>query len=123
MSNPHPSAVTRYGIVAGARESNGVSVWRGIPYRAPPIGSARFMAPRPPASWEGVRDASEFSAICPQPPLAGAVPKEPMDEDYLYLNIWSPPDARDLPVMVWIHGGGYLYGSGSMPASNGRQLA
>ena len=107
----------------GARESNGVRVWRGIPYAAAPIGEARFRAPRPSVAWDGVRESVRFGPICPQPPLAGVAPREPMDEDCLYLNIWSPSDAQGLPVMVWIHGGGYLYSSGSAPMTRGLHLA
>lgn len=123
LTNQHLKATTRYGAVMGTLEKNGVRVWRGIPYAAAPVGAAQFRAPRPPATWDGVRESSGFGPICPQPPLAGRSPQEPMNDDCLSVNVWSPPGADGLPVMVWIHGGGYLYGSGSAPSSAGLNLA
>lgn len=114
---------TRRGLVAGELEDNGVRVWRGMPYAAAPVGDARFQPPAPHPPWHGVRDATRFGAICPQPPLAGVPPRESADEDCLFVNVWSPPEADDLPVLVWIHGGGYLFGSSSTPVTNGRHLA
>jgi para-nitrobenzyl esterase len=111
------------GKLKGALERNGVRVWRSIPYAAAPVGARRFTAPEPPSTWEGVRDATRFGPICPQPPLAGTAPAEPMDEDCLFLNVWSPHDAHGLPVMVWIHGGAYFVGSGSAPNYSGSHLA
>lgn len=93
------------GRLKGTLEENGVRVWRSIPYAAAPVGARRFTAPEPPSTWDGVRDATRFGPICPQPPLAGTAPAEPMDEDCLFLNVWSPHDAPDVPVMVWLHGG------------------
>ncbi len=108
---------TRYGRVAGVEES-GLRVFRGIPYATPPTGELRWKRPLPPKSWTGVRPALEFAASCIQPSRV-----QPQSEDCLYLNIWSPAASRNAPVMVWIHGGGYLNGSGAMPYYDGGALA
>ena len=108
---------TRYGIVAGA-DVDGLQVFKGIPYAAPPVGKLRWASPAAPADWAGVRQATEFGASCIQPALR----LQPQSEDCLYLNVWSQPGARNAPVMVWIHGGGYLTGSGSIPLYDGSAL-
>ena len=103
------------GLVQGLRQ-NGVGVYRGIPFAAPPIGDLRWRAPEPVIPWEGVRDASAFGPVCMQ--SGETVPglgTEPMSEDCLYLNIWTPANGAgaNLPVMVWLYGGGRHVGSGS----------
>ncbi|WP_235775615.1 MULTISPECIES: carboxylesterase/lipase family protein [Paenibacillus] len=123
----HTEASTGYGIVRGTEE-DGVIIWRGIPFAAPPVGELRFAAPRPPASWEGVRDASSFGPVSLQPPDTRGTRyrgQQPVfSEDCLYLNVWSPAGVDEtLPVMVWIHGGTFLTGSGSQPMFDGRVLA
>ena len=82
--------------------ADGVSVFKGLPFAAPPVGDLRWRAPQAPAKWQGVRAANAFSSTCAQA------------EDCLYLNVYEP-DARNakLPVMVWIHGGAFIFGSGS----------
>ncbi len=116
---------TESGLVQGVEE-NGVLVFKGIPFAAPPVGPRRWRAPEPPEPWSGVKSAKRFSPICMQ---RGAYPEdsppEPMDEDCLYLNIWVPPGARTekLPVMVWIHGGGLINGSASTPLYAGDALS
>jgi para-nitrobenzyl esterase len=117
---------TSCGKVQGERVGT-VSVWRGIPYAKPPIGALRFCPPEWPEPWDGVRDASKFGPIAMQPssgmlnPLAQ---KQDISEDCLYLNVWSP-DADDKlrPVMVWIHGGAYVSGSGSDGLYDGTSFA
>jgi para-nitrobenzyl esterase len=107
---------------------NGLYIFRGVPYAAPPVGRRRWLPPEPAEPWRGVRPAQRFATIAPQNPieiqiLAPPEP-EPQDEDCLYLNIWTPglDDARR-PVMVWIHGGGFTMGSGSSLVYNGRTLS
>ncbi|MCB9294061.1 MAG: carboxylesterase family protein [Lewinellaceae bacterium] len=115
------------GVVRGVTEGD-VSALKGIPYAAPPVGEYRWRPPQPVPAWEGVRDASEFGTDCAQAGW-GATPgsiTEGSSEDCLYLNLWLPagtkPGAK-LPVMVWIHGGGFVGGSGSGPATSGNEFA
>jgi para-nitrobenzyl esterase len=103
------------GLVRGLMQ-NGISVYRGLPFAAPPIGDLRWRAPEPVIPWEGIKDASEFAPVCMQ--SGETVPglgSEPMSENCLYLNIWTPANGaeRALPVMVWLYGGGRHVGSGS----------
>jgi para-nitrobenzyl esterase len=130
---PTPVVKTKYGPVQGLME-NGVCAFKGLRYAAPPIGKLRFMPPQPPAPWTDTFDASDFGAPAMQ--MAGGVttvatndfgfqmhrvfttPSElkVMNEDCLYLNVWTPAaDGKRRPVMVWIHGGGFAYGSGAQP--------
>ncbi|KUP96923.1 carboxylesterase/lipase family protein [Thermobifida cellulosilytica] len=119
---------TETGAVRGRRE-NGIAVFRGIPYAAPPTGADRFTAPRPPEPWDGVRDAAEFGPTAPRPPYPEAIDRLLVErfiagEDCLNLNVWTPdPGAVGLPVMVWIHGGAFTNGSGSEPVYDGAAFA
>ncbi len=105
----------------------GVYAFKGVPYAAPPVGSRRWLPPQPVEPWQGVYRADRFREIAPQNPLVGApMPEgpEPQDEDCLFLNIYTPGlDDRERPVMVWIHGGAFSFGSGSSPVSDGSRLA
>jgi para-nitrobenzyl esterase len=113
-----PIAVTG-GAIAGIR-TNGVAVFKGIPFAAPPVGPLRWRLPQPVPRWKGVREAREFAPACAQ---TAAWITEPKSEDCLYLNVWAPEGAGRLPVIVWIHGGGYYGGSGSQPIYDGARLA
>lgn len=109
---------TSAGRVRGTREQ-GVTVFRGIPFAAPPVGGLRFAAPAPPLPWDGARDATVFG---PPPPQTG---RAATGTDWLTLNVWTPDPGRDahLPVMVWIHGGAYTIGSADLPEYGGARLA
>ena len=115
------------GPIIGAAGSHGSHVWRGLPYARPPVGELRWRAPEAAPRWSAPQQALAFGAICPQPAsLFGgsseAEPGTPLgSEDCLTLNLWAPafareaiPEAADrLPVMLWIHGGGNVVGSGT----------
>jgi para-nitrobenzyl esterase len=111
-------------------EREDVRIFRGIPFAQPPVGERRFRPPEKAAPWSGVRDATRFGPSAPQPPLMlAALPGldvGPQSEDCLYLNVYAPADARPgsrKPVMVWIHGGAFVIGSGSQSVYDGSALA
>ena len=123
-----PAVQTTTGTVRGQLE-DGVAVFRGIPFAAPPVGPLRFQPPAPAARWDGVREADVFGPPPPQsrpgpppPPPAGPVRHDPTD--WLTVNVWTPdPGGAGLPVMVWIYGGAYRFGSVSEPDYDGATLA
>ncbi|RAJ57977.1 carboxylesterase type B [Streptomyces sp. KhCrAH-43] len=116
---------TAAGRVRGRAPVDDVVAVLGIPYAEPPFGENRFRAPRPRTPWSGVRDCTEFGPIAPQSAeLPGAPSWSPGDEDVLSLNVWTPADATGpLPVLVWIHGGAYTFGSSAQPDFDGTALA
>ncbi|WP_172448499.1 carboxylesterase/lipase family protein [Caulobacter mirabilis] len=107
------------------RQADGVKVFKGIPYAAPPVGDLRWRAPAKAAAWQGVREADRFGFDCIQnkPGWDPTQSKEPQNEDCLTVNVWAPERAAKAPVMVWIHGGGYVMGSGSQALFDGAKLA
>ncbi|MFJ2219171.1 carboxylesterase/lipase family protein [Streptomyces anulatus] len=119
---------TLSGRVRG-RTEDGVTVFRGIPYAAAPVGPFRFRPPAPAPSWEGVRDASAFGPTAPKNPYAAPLDALLPDPDLpgdgcLNLNVWTPaPDGRRRAVMVWIHGGSLRNGSSAVPVYDGRAFA
>ncbi len=116
---------TQQGKIHGKLINDGkVRAFLGLPYAAPPVGELRWKAPQPPARWKGVREATSFGAHCMQShPFADMFFQDSgPSEDCLYLNVYAPADAKPnskLPVMFWIHGGGYEAGSASEPRHNG----
>ncbi|HEY1427925.1 MAG TPA: carboxylesterase family protein [Caulobacteraceae bacterium] len=118
------------GALAGVVE-DGVAVFRGVPFAAPPVGPLRWRPPQPAPAWEGVRDATRFGPACLQghpngradvTPYGGA--PEPTSEDGLTLNIWAPVSpAEPAPVMVFFHGGSGIFGSGALPYYSGAAFA
>jgi para-nitrobenzyl esterase len=120
-----PSVRTRSGNVEGLEES-GIQIFRGIPYARPPVGRLRFAPPEREEAWSGTRSCHAFGTSAPQSPMALPLPGMdvgPMDEDCLYLNVYTPAaDGGRRPVMVWIHGGGFVIGSASQPIYDGVPL-
>ncbi len=105
-----------------------VTVFRGVPFAAPPVNERRFRPPQPPASWEGVRDADQFGTACwqdltPEDSLYSRGMDLERSEDCLYLNVWSDTAGTDQPVMVWFHGGAHTTGHGSSAIFDGTTLA
>ncbi|WP_222854036.1 carboxylesterase/lipase family protein [Fodinicola acaciae] len=106
-----PVVPTTSGPVRGV-DDGGFRAYQGIPYAAPPVGSLRWTAPRPVRPWSQVRDATKPGPACRQDVPSGT-PESLVSEDCLYLNVTAPKSAHRLPVMVWLHGGGFFEGQGS----------
>lgn len=126
-TNSAPVIRTKSGLVQGVTEGD-VHVYKGIPFAAPPVGEYRWRPPQPVTPWKGIREAKTFGPDCAQGGW-GAAPgtiSKGSSEDCLYLNLWIPANTQPgakLPVMVWIHGGGFTGGSGSGTQNFGHQFA
>ena len=122
-SLPKRTVETEYGPVTGYI-LGGAAAFKGIPFAAPPVGPLRWRPPEPPARWTEPIDATSIGCVCPQDtkifPVFGQI-----GEDCLSLNIWTPEETKGgpFPVMVWLHGGGFSTGSGSMPIYDGTYFA
>ncbi len=125
VANP-PVVTISQGTLSGTL-GDGVRVFKGIPYAAPPVGQRRWKPPARPARWQGIRDATAFGPSCMQPNLpADNVYYDPpaaMSEDCLTLNVWSPAAAHKAPVIVWIHGGALTIGGSGEPLYDGGNFA
>ncbi|MFD1786199.1 carboxylesterase/lipase family protein [Sphingomonas floccifaciens] len=123
-----PQVRTAGGIVQGVAGADG-TVFKGIPYAAPPIGAKRWRSPEPAPGWSGVRSADSYGPPCAQAALRGMTAVSGISrEDCLYLNVWTPGAGRSSsnmrrPVMLWIHGGGFVNGSGTSPTFDGSRFA
>src|ERR1700731_1762664 len=118
---------TATGTVEGFTR-DGVHRWGSIPYARPPIGALRFRAPQPVQPWRGVRYCHGYTKCAPQErryTIVGVGKYQPMGEDCLTLNVVTPeaPESESLPVMVFVHGGGYIMGSSATPIYDGAGLA
>ena len=122
-----PVVTVAQGALSGRIDARGVRSFKGIPYARPPVGDLRWKPPAAARRWKGVRDAGRFGASCIQPPWpAKSIYNDRISsfsEDCLFLNVWTPAHARGAPVIVWIHGGGLVYGSTWEPYYDGTSFA
>jgi len=121
-----PQVTTANGVIEGVKESSGVRSFKGIPFAAPPTGDLRWKAPQPVKSWSGVKKCDRFGGQAMQPRVYSDMifRSSGVSEDCLYLNVWAPDgDAKDLPVLVYFYGGGYMAGDGSEPRYDCESMA
>jgi len=130
-AGPAPITVSGGQITGVGGRDAGVRVFKGVPYAAPPVGPRRWKAPQPVAAWSGVRAAERFAPACVQPVAGARLPwteefmhQGAVDEDCLYLNVWTTVSgAARRPVFVYLYGGGFNEGAGSIPVYDGEALA
>jgi para-nitrobenzyl esterase len=126
-STERPVVTIAQGTLAGRVDAQGIRSFKGIPYAEPPIGNKRWTAPVAAKGWKGLRDAGRFGASCIQPPWpAQSIYNDRIsnvNEDCLFLNVWAPAHARQAPVIVWIYGGGLVFGSTWEPYYDGGRFA
>src|SRR5690554_862296 len=117
---PPEQVKVQQGVVEGSIEGD-LRVFKGIPFAAPPVGELRWKAPQPAESWDGVKSTKKYAPT----PMQGGNPASGKSEDCLYLNVWTPAQSAEeqLPVMVWIYGGGFSFGSTFDLVHNGEHLA
>lgn len=130
LQGEKPVVNTNAGKVAGFKEGN-INVFKGIPFAAPPVGDLRWKAPQKVQAWSGVKDCLQFGAS----PVQGEpipfmcwseeflIPKKPIDEDCLYLNVWAKSSPVKKPVLVYIYGGGFMSGGAGCAIYDGKEMA
>ncbi|MFT4030809.1 MAG: carboxylesterase family protein [Siphonobacter sp.] len=126
QSNKAPQVKTKNGTVEGVIEASGVHSFKGIPFAAPPVGNLRWREPQPVKSWSGVRKTDHFGPSAMQRAIFGDMNfrSDGKSEDCLYLNVWTPASGgKNLPVLVYFYGGGFMAGDGSEPRYDGESMA
>lgn len=127
-----PVVKTNTGFVSGSINADGnIDIFKGIPFAAPPVGDLRWKAPQPMPRWSGIKKCVAFGASpmqgIPKPFMMWSeeylIPKEPISEDCLYLNIWTSSFSAKKPVLVWIYGGGFTSGGSAAPIYDGEAMA
>ncbi len=130
--NKELNVKTGAGIVSGITNKTGdIYIFKGIPFAAPPVGELRWKAPQPVQHWSGIKKCDVFSASPMQASPAPfsmwteefLIPKEPISEDCLYLNVWTNSTSTKKPVLVWIYGGGFVSGGSAVPIYDGEAMA